>query len=166
MGLLTAFIAYSVQEMIHRGRTARAEGDLSNLAKASIQLGLDTSYHINKLPYDDCVTTDAEYSAVPSPKGTQNEAIITDTGLIGLRNNSASAYPNWKGPYIEQIPTDPWGNAYMVDPDYDCSYFPETCDGITTLAKVFVSGGPNGSGMPASAADYDEDNIVVVLCSE
>ena len=38
-----------------------------------------------------------------------------DNGLQELIEQSADA-TNWHGPYIEEIPDDPWGNAYV----YEC----------------------------------------------
>jgi general secretion pathway protein G len=48
----------------------------------------------------------------------------TDEGLAALSSASGSA-KNWKGPYIEKKPKDPWGNPYQYKspgthrPDYD-----------------------------------------------
>ncbi|HVX83366.1 MAG TPA: type II secretion system major pseudopilin GspG [Phycisphaerae bacterium] len=35
-----------------------------------------------------------------------------DQGLQALVDNVANA-KDWNGPYIKQVPTDPWGNAYI-----------------------------------------------------
>ncbi len=40
-----------------------------------------------------------------------------------LVSNSESA--NWGGPYIDELPTDPWGNSYMIDGDFIKSAGPD-----------------------------------------
>jgi general secretion pathway protein G len=54
----------------------------------------------------------------------------TEQGLVALvaRPDSPPVPPNWKGPYIRKMPTDPWGNPYIyISPgihnkgDYDLS---------------------------------------------
>lgn len=40
-----------------------------------------------------------------------------------LVSNSESA--NWDGPYIDELPTDPWGNPYMIDGDFIKSAGPD-----------------------------------------
>ncbi len=79
------------------------------------------------------------YCTIPYPRGgTQaqiedyfNKCAENDSakrkmsGLAGamglLKNDEADPYPNWAGPYIDQIPaTDPWGEKYMWEGDYVC----------------------------------------------
>lgn len=36
-----------------------------------------------------------------------------DGGLMALLNQPSSKQGKWKGPYIEKLPEDPWGNAYQ-----------------------------------------------------
>lgn len=59
-------------------------------------------------------------------------------------------YRNWRGPYIDRIPLDPWGNPFFFDPDYHA-------DGEWHV--VVGSFGPNGQGRNY----YDQDNIYVIL---
>lgn len=37
---------------------------------------------------------------------------IQDGGLMALLNPPASKQEKWKGPYIEKLPEDPWGEPY------------------------------------------------------
>ena len=55
-------------------------------------------------------------------------------GLQGLVVKSRDAQ-NWHGPYLEKIPTDPWGSPYI----YECpgKHNPATYD-------IFSKGGPDG----------------------
>jgi general secretion pathway protein G len=36
-----------------------------------------------------------------------------DGGLMALLNQPSSKQGKWKGPYIEKLPEDPWGNPYQ-----------------------------------------------------
>lgn len=36
-----------------------------------------------------------------------------DGGLMALLNQPASKQGKWRGPYIEKLPEDPWGNPYQ-----------------------------------------------------
>ncbi len=38
-----------------------------------------------------------------------------DSGLVASDGNFG---PNWNGPYISEIPLDPWGTHYFLDTDY------------------------------------------------
>lgn len=67
-------------------------------------------------------------------------------GLVGTDAN----YPNWRGPYIKEIPKDPWGNEYFFDTDYDTG---------TEWVAVVGSYGPNGAGNN----QYDADDIIYIL---
>ena len=70
-------------------------------------------------------------------------------GLLSTDGN----YPNWGGPYIDEIPLDPWGNPYFFDSDYDV---PPTGGND---AVVLGSFGPNGVGQNL----YDSDDIIIIL---
>ncbi len=45
--------------------------------------------------------------------------------------NQPNGATNWKGPYLERIPPDPWGNAYTYDypGKHNASGFDLTCAG-------------------------------------
>ena len=69
--------------------------------------------------------------------------------LAGLRVTDGN-YPNWDGPYMGNIPIDPWENDYFWDPDYEI-------DGEKFV--VVGSFGPNRVGQNV----YDSDNVIKVL---
>jgi hypothetical protein len=35
--------------------------------------------------------------------------------LSGVLVTNALAMPRWRGPYLENVPMDPWGRAYVID---------------------------------------------------
>jgi len=78
--------------------------------------------------------------------------------------------------FISEIPTDPWGNRYVIDAVYNC--FENStggCEGSpdpdadnNDFVYAIASGGPNGSynantGYQAGVI-YDSDNVVFVVC--
>jgi len=95
-----------------------------------------------------------------------NEFFLSDPNS-GLVTNGRSL-AGWKGPYMQEIPRDPWGNEYYFDDDYRCLAETDGCQGVTDpagalLSGVIVSCGPNGA-LSNGACAYDADNIVLVLC--
>jgi len=66
-------------------------------------------------------------------------------------------YTNWQGPYLKEIPEDPWGNDYFFDTDYDV----DPGSGIK-WGIVVGSYGPNETGNNL----YDNDDIIYILSSE
>jgi len=60
------------------------------------------------------------------------------------------AFLGWTGPYLVNVPVDPWGNDYFWDSDY-------TVDGMTRV--VIGSFGPNGVGQNL----YDSDDIIKII---
>lgn len=71
-------------------------------------------------------------------------------GSAGLLGNDGR-FPNWKGPYIEAIPMDPWGENYFFDPDYS----------VRRAASLPVLGsfGPNRVGRNV----YDSDDVCEIM---
>lgn len=63
-------------------------------------------------------------------------------------------YPLWNGPYLKDIPLDPWGRKYYLDNDYYARN--------GSVARVLGSKGPNG------VQDYGDksDDVIFVLCTE
>ena len=75
--------------------------------------------------------------------------------VAGLtQDDSSSPYSGWSGPYIVDIPNDPWGSQYFFDTDYN--------DSIEGWVAVAGSYGPNGEGNN----DYDSDDIIKILARE
>jgi len=70
----------------------------------------------------------------------------SDAGLVATNGN----FPGWGGPYIDEVPLDPWGNPYFFDSDYVVN---------GEQAVVLGSFGPNGVGQNL----YDSDDIIRVL---
>jgi len=133
IGVLLAVVLPSIRAVRRNSRIKQAEAQLEILAAAIKQLAWDTG----KFP-----------GAKPLVDGKEVPNLtVPDAGLLAEDGD----FPNWKGPYIRNIPLDPWGARYFFDADYTMP------DG--DVRTVVGSHGPNRSAMNA----YDSDNIVVLL---
>jgi len=128
----------------------KAESDLTKFTEAIVLLQNDTGQSIN------------HYDAFTCSKSTGKNEIHLDSPQAGIESTD-SGFPKWNGPYIKDVPRDPWGNKYIFDDDYDCRNLEENGCTATTrgIHRVIHSGGPNRSDMNV----YDSDNIVHVLCA-
>ncbi|MGA1867228.1 MAG: type II secretion system protein GspG [bacterium] len=93
-----------------------------------------------------------------TPAGTtsspENEIEDLRIGRAGLLiDDPTNPYPDWSGPYIDEVYQDPWGKNYFYDSDYYIS---------DKKVAVIGSYGPNGEGLN----QYDEDDIYVILSIE
>lgn len=70
----------------------------------------------------------------------------SQAGLV----SATAGFNNWQGPYIQNVPTDPWGSNYFFDPDYYINGNP---------VPVVGSFGPNKIGRNV----YDSDDVYVIL---
>ncbi len=145
IGVLASTVLASVNSARAKARIARARADLYQLRQAVFLLENDTEQHPSHNSIQPC---------------QQNSEVFLDTPAAGIQSTDG-AFPNWQGPYMSQVPRDPWGNRYIFDPDYQCQG-DIGCEGIPngTWARVVHSGGPNGSAMNV----YDGDNVVLIIC--
>lgn len=96
--IIGALVAMVMPRLTGRGEQARAAA-----AEADIKANIATALKLYEL---DC-------GSFPS----------TEDGLKALLNKPASA-GNWKGPYLEKSPVDPWGREYK----YKCPGDHRTAD--------------------------------------
>ena len=76
-----------------------------------------------------------------------------DKGLTGACADFLDGTERWEGPYMKNVPKDPWGNDYWFDADWN-----NREDGWDYTA--IGSCGPDGGGLN----DYDDpDNIVKTI---
>ncbi|MBI4137115.1 type II secretion system protein GspG [Candidatus Roizmanbacteria bacterium] len=99
-----------------------------------------------------------------------DEPYISETDLFAdddrLRNNTFyDRDVNWNGPYMDSVPTDPWGREYRYDNDV-ASVFDNCSAGTTPWdgANVFLTwcagvGGPNENGQYLPLALLIDDII-------
>lgn len=154
IGSLSSIVIASVNSARESARVARTQADLREIRGAVDRLAIDTgrqpTYGATKRSETECVDT------------SDDNELYADDPAAGLTATDGN-YVGWNGPYFENLPNDPWGNRYIYDPDYDCNQASVGCEPFTDGQTVLAihSSGPNGSAINT----YDEDNIVLVLCS-
>lgn len=156
IGILSMTVMWVYQTSILRAKNGKAQADLNRIGKAIRQMEVDTErWPMHLATYTGCGTNSA----------TTHEFELDSSGAVGLLQTDG-AYSGWNGPYLAELPTDPWGKPYRFDNDYFCFQDSVTrgigceweTDPLNTVSVIFSSG-PNRSG-----GTYDEDNIVLLLC--
>ena len=123
IGVLSSIVLVSLEGARERARIAKAESMIEQLHKIIL---------INHLNSD---------GTSPSPSNTAigTGCIYWGPGtVVGFVNNSGNYYANWMGPYISEVPKDPWGNCYVMDGPVG-----EGCP--ASYGSMICSSGPNGS---------------------
>ena len=134
IGILSAIAIPAYINFRDKAKIAQVKSDLHNIQLAMEQLAIDT----NKWP------------------GPQNVGVTANQEVWDLNSGSAGlvatngGFPNWNGPYMKSVPTDPWGSNYFFDPDYRIS-------GVDYA--VIGSFGPN----KCCQNTYDSDNVYLIL---
>ncbi|MFQ5902999.1 MAG: type II secretion system protein, partial [Candidatus Binatia bacterium] len=93
IGILVAIAIPAYMAFRDKAKIAQAKGDLRNIQLAIEQLANDTE----KWPGPNDVGETADKEVWDLKKGTAG--LVTTNG----------AFPNWRGPYIQSVPDDPWG---------------------------------------------------------
>jgi len=137
IGILAAIAIPNYISYRERGKLGRALYELKSIQNAISVLAVDTGMWPHKRPVGD-----ASGSEVWDLNSSSAGLVATDGG-----------YPGWNGPYLANVPRDPWGNNYFFDNDYQIN-------GQNVVA--IGSFGPNGVG----PNNYDADNIIVIIPSD
>jgi general secretion pathway protein G len=134
IGILAAIAVPAFMDYREKARIAVAKQDLRHIQIAIEALAADSE----KWPGPNTIGQTADI-----------EVWNLNAAAAGLVTANAS-FPNWKGPYLQTVPKDPWGMDYFFDPDYRV--------GGTDYA-VIGSFGPNKVGKNV----YDSDDVVRIL---
>ena len=137
IGLLAAIAVPQFSAYREKAKTAEALADLKNLQLTIELLATDT----NRWPGPNVVGVSANQEVWDLNAG--------NAGLVATNG----AFPNWNGPYLPTVPTDPWGSNYFFDPDYQIN-------GIDYV--VVGSFGPNQVGQNL----YDSDDVILKFPSD
>ena len=169
IGLLATigFVALNIART--RAINTKVASDLSTLQKAINIMANDTEQwpghqHLDYIcqgpeypancatfnNYPCCDPTNNELCASPLVDDCTNTLSSPFGGLVQTDGN----YNLWNGPYIANIPPDPWGNEYFFDTDYDVDQGPGQ-----DWKAVVGSYGPNGRGNN----EYDGDDIFLIV---
>jgi general secretion pathway protein G len=138
IGILAATVLSNIGGAREKAKLAKAKVEVRNLEIAIQSLGIDSGLWpgAQELGEVACGGTDDVIDDLTTP----------EAGLV----QSDSSFTQWNGPYMPEVPLDPWGHNYFFDTDY-------TINGQT--AVVVGSYGPNGVG----ANLYDADDIIRVI---
>ncbi len=137
IGLISSIVLVSMKEVREKARIAKAQEMVRQL------------HEIILINYQESDGTS------PSPSNTGIGTGCTYWGpgtVVGFVNNPGDYYANWMGPWLSEVPKDPWGNCYVLD-----GSIREGCPGDPYGSKI-CSAGPNGSfegwnGSPVSRGD-------------
>jgi len=147
----------SVVNARQKARIAKAQTEVKQISNAIALLETDTESWPRRveLPAD----LSGNEPKIPNTIEAEDNNEIWDLSNpgVGLTGDADGKFNNWQGPYMATM-TDPWGNPYFLDTDYDT-------DQSTTSEKMGVvigSFGPNGVGPNL----YDSDDIIYIIYKE
>jgi hypothetical protein len=107
-------------------------------------------------------------TAAPIPTSGGSSVTVYNINNFLVRQPSSTSYPNWQGPYIQEISEDPWERAWVAYllPLY-CSEAITSTDGSGSLGYAWLlTGGTNGTITTmalASGLDANGDDAGVNL---
>lgn len=150
---LSAILVPMVSSYLDEGRRQRARGDLRSIGEAMDAANRDLGvFPVFRDGGDRTVTTTAAYTTLtgrgdaPSvASGTGWTVTGSDVGSLSgqLVENApgSGSYPTqgrfaWRGPYIDDLAPDPWGNGYVVNAENLLPNQPE--------AGFVLTAGPDG----------------------
>ena len=150
MGVLAGMIAIALGGGREQARIARAKSEVADIQRAIIRLEIDTEeWPDHQIPWQ--VNT-----------GGSNEVWDLNAEEAGLtQDDSGTPFTGWKGPYLDSVPSDPWGNPYFLDTDYSVKANGDPCDGAGGCSNAAAIGsfGPDGSGQNV----YNADDVIFIL---
>lgn len=118
IGVLAALIVPNVLDRADDARTTAAKTDVNNLVQALKLYRLDNQRY---------------------PSGEQGLAALL------TKPSTAPVPPNWR-PYLEKLPTDPWGRAYQ--------YLSPGVHGEVDVLSLGADGQPGGEGNNADIGSW------------
>jgi len=137
IGILSVLAMAALSFARGQARIAKAKHDIDTIVTAVKSLEADTGEWPGHQDVDELTVSGS------------NEIWDLSVQLAGITDTDG-LFVRWNGPYMVNIPEDPWGNEYFWDSDYEL-------DGRDHV--VIGSFGPNGVGQNL----YDSDDIVKVL---
>ena len=154
IGVLATMAVAAVKTARAKAKIAKAQHDIDQIYNAIAAMANDT----------DVWPGHQEINQVNNINGNE---ICGDGCNFGLLSDQAGllstdgTYNGWTGPYIRDIPFDPWGNEYFFDTDYLVTTDNEPCNGAGGCVNAVVIGsyGPDGSGNN----QYNSDDIIKII---
>ena len=151
IGILSGVILVSLGNARQRARIAKTQLELRSIFNGVLLLESDTGFWPGG-------QTAFKINQV------ENNEICSDGCAFGLNDNRAGlvgtdgSYPNWKGPYIQEVPVDPWGNEYFFDTDYDIDPGADR-----EWVVVIGSYGPDRKERNGYDSGYASDDVIYIV---
>lgn len=151
IGVLFGIVLINLANARKRAKIATAQLEIKQISNAISMLEVDTEqWPGHKTPFK--VEVNASDNEICSD-GCSYSLSDCRAGLI-CNPSPPNRYPNWQGPYMEEIPKDSWGNEYFFDTDYDIKQ-----GSGEEWAAVLGSYGPDGRGNNL----YNADDVIYVI---
>lgn len=166
IGLLSTLTMAGVNIARDKAREAKVLNDLDVIFRSIEILATDTGQWPNhQAAY---VIASAGNNEICGPDENANDCAgrTLDAEATGLlSNDSVTPYPNWQGPYLREMPLDPWGHQYYFDTDYsvDANGLPEGCGGGPPYQNVVAIGSYGPDGLEAPIGNYSCDDIIKII---
>ena len=137
IGLISSIVLVSMKSAREKAKIAKAQEMVRELHQI-ILINYQESNGTSPIPLNTDIGTGCTYWG----SGT----------VVGFVDNPGNYYANWMGPWLSEVPKDPWGNCYALDGPIE-----EGCPGDPYGSKI-CSAGANGSfeswnGLPVSKGD-------------
>jgi prepilin-type N-terminal cleavage/methylation domain-containing protein len=168
IGVLATMSTVAVNLARNKARIAKAQNDIDEIYKAIASMANDTNFWPKHQTIDSVCTSSCSNNEICGPDATNatcatglsasSSGIIATDGIFG----------GWNGPYMYQVPLDPWNHEYFFDTDYMVKDADNTpCDGDALCHNVVVIGsyGPDGLALPngVSPPAYGADDIIKII---
>ncbi|MEA3398126.1 MAG: prepilin-type N-terminal cleavage/methylation domain-containing protein [Patescibacteria group bacterium] len=176
IGILASLAVAGVNIAREKAKIAVAKNDINEIYKAITILANDSGQWPGHQTVD-VVCTDLpggcpannEFCGFDINSNSCNNGLDDEAAGI-IADHGGTPYSNWNGPYILEIPLDPWGREYFFDTDYEVKIANNNpCAGGVVgvdCKNVVVVGsyGPDGLGAPTGGAGaYGGDDIIRVI---
>lgn len=143
IAILAGVLVPMIFNQVEESRLSRAQGDCKSIQTAIMRFRND----VGRWPNLQSGTTNFTFlysngytagGAADTQLGPLSYTLTPASGLMDHLTSNDPGYPAamWKGPYINDLTADPWGNPYIVD-----------AAGLDTpsLPVYVISAGPNGT---------------------
>jgi len=156
ISILVAVLSPTVLKYIADAQTNRAQEDVKIISAMLNDLIKDTGQYPGNMLFGDTFicgpgtqpSTGTVWCTAANSKQLSNHLIINDPDEDGTANESneyrSTGTFRWKGPYVQGLNPDPWGNAYAINAS--------TLVGGNTNPTWVISAGPDGVFNTATTA--------------
>lgn len=166
IGVLSTLAVSNVRNAREKAKVSKSLSDISEIRKAIDMLAYD-SYKWPGNQTLNTVGTSTANNELCGLDASLGNCVNSLTGVVGGLTGTDGSILGWSGPYMPEIPLDPWGHEYFFDTDYsiDSNGDPCQCTNIGCINAVVIgSYGPDGLAVPSGGGGaYGCDDIILVL---